>query len=425
MKAHITQLILVTSLFIYACTPSEQDTGNSYEFAEGNAGITVPEGFKVVVVTDTVGYGRHIAVNDNGDIYVSLRRRTDSGGLVGLRDTDGDGVADQKEYFGDFQGTGIGIIDDYLYFSSDTSVHRYALEGNSLVPSGNPEMIVSGFPAVRQHAAKSFALDGSGSLYVNVGAPSNACQETDRQKDSPGMDPCSLLERHAGIWKFDANTAGQTQLDDGIRFATGTRHMVALNWNPVVNQLYGVQHGRDMLHNWYPDTYTEELPGEEFLLIGEGNDFGWPYCFYDQIKSAKVLSPEYGGDGEEVGRCADKNNPIMAFPGHYAPNDLLFYTGESFPEKYKNGAFIAFHGSWNREGHLDGQKGYNVVFVPFEGDLPSGQWEVFASGFAEVEKIKSPGDAVQRPTGLAIGPDGSLYISDSRKGKVYRIIYTG
>ena len=407
---------------------SEQDDKTadvpSLAFATDNAGLTLPKGFQAVLVTDTIGRARHIAVNDNGDIYINLRRLTDKGGLVALRDNDGDGIADEKEYFGNLKGTGMEIYNGYLYFSSDTSVHRYKLNPDQLVPDGEPEAIVTGFIYQTQHAAKPFTFDKAGKMYVNVGAPSNACQEEDRQKESSGMDPCPLLERQGGIWQFDAERRGQTQVDDGLRYATGLRHCVAISWNPVSDHLYVVQHGRDMMHNWWPETYTEEVPAEEFFLVNNGSDFGWPYCFYDQLKGKKVLNPEFGGDGEKQGRCAEKEGPIMAFPGHYAPNDLLFYTGDQFPDKYRHGAFIAFHGSWNREADHR-QQGYHVVFVPFDGDNPSGDWEVFADGFEGPENVASPGDALHRPTGLAVGPDGSLYITDSVKGAVYRIVYTG
>ncbi len=393
-------------------------------FATDNAGLTLPEGFKAVLVTDTTGRARHIAVNDNGDIYLNLRKRTDKGGLVALRDNDGNGIADETAYFGDLEGTGIEIYNGYLYFSSDTSVHRYKLNPDLLVPDGDPETIVTGFIYQTQHAVKPFTFDKAGNMYVNVGAPSNACQEEDRKKGSLGQDPCPLLDRQGGIWQFDAGKTGQTQVDNGHRYATGLRNCVAINWNPVSDHLYVVQHGRDMLHNWWPETYTEEVPAEEFFLVNDGSDFGWPYCFYDQLKEKKVLNPEYGGDGEEQGRCAEMEGPIMTFPGHYAPNDLLFYTGDQFPDKYRKGAFVAFHGSWNRESD-NLQQGYNVVFIPFEGDKPSGNWEVFADGFEGPEDVAAPSQALHRPVGLAVGPDGSLYISDSQKGAVYRIVYTG
>jgi glucose/arabinose dehydrogenase len=157
----------------------------------------------------------------------------------------------------------------------------------------------------------------------------------------------------------------------------------------------------------YDEQASADLPAEEFMMLQEGADFGWPYCYYDPFENSKVLAPEYGGDGTITSRCESKTDPIMAFPAHTAPNDVLFYTGEQFPEHYRNGAFIAFHGSWNR-APLE-QEGYYVVFVPMEDGLPSGDWEVFADGFSGMEKVMNPGDAVHRPTGLALGPDGSLY----------------
>jgi mono/diheme cytochrome c family protein len=173
----------------------------------------------------------------------------------------------------------------------------------------------------------------------------------------------------------------------------------------------------------YTEQENADLPAEEFLMLDDGADFGWPYCYYDPFQESKVLAPEYGGDGVIRGKCEQKTDPIMAFPAHTAPNDLLFYTGDQFPERYREGAFIAFHGSWNR-APLE-QKGYYVVFVPFSGGFPSGDWEVFADGFTGKDVLMNPGDAEHRPTGLAVGPDGSLYISDSRSGTIWRVVFTG
>ncbi len=402
--------------------------------APDNGGITLPEGFCATLVVDSLGHrARHLAVAPGGDVYV--KTRSEEGGIAALRDTTGDFRADIIERFGDMTGTGTGILwatgiavhDGYLWASNTASVYRWPMpEGNALVPEGEPEVVVSGFPEQQAHASKSFAFDESGHLYVNVGAPSNACQEQERAMGSPGMDPCPLLEEHAGIWRFQADSLGQTQ-QSGTRYATGIRNVVGLDWNASDDALYVMQHGRDQLHQLWPDLYTEEesaaLPAEELLRLTEGANAGWPYCYYDGQQDEKVLAPEYGGDGQEVGRCDQYLDPVAAFPGHWAPNDLLFYTGEQFPERYRGGVFIAFHGSWNRAPLP--QRGYKVSFVPFEGGTVAGDYEPFADGFAGVEPIPSPGAAEYRPMGLALGPNGALYISDSKKGRVWRVVYTG
>jgi len=271
---------------------------------------------------------------------------------------------------------------------------------------------------------KSITFDKNENLYVNIGAPSNACQTPDRTLHTPGTNPCPLLQNFAGIWRFKADKLGQTQAKDGYRYATGLRNCVSLRWNNVTDHLYVVQHGRDQLHELWPEFYTEDdgvnKPAEEFFLLKDGSDCGWPYCYYDPYLNKKMLAPEYGGNGKTEDKTG-KQLPIMALPAHYAPNDLLFYSGKQFPARYQNGAFIAFHGSWNRAPQE--QKGYNIVFIPFQGDLPSGKWEVFADGFAGVPVIKSPEDAHARPCGLAQGPDGSLYVVEDTKGKVWKIMY--
>lgn len=426
--------ISLLSIFfvLYACNNSasveEQEGPNATLTADpDNGSIQLSDGFAAYVVADNLGRARHIAVNDNGDIYIKMRNTENGGGVVALRDTTGDGRADIKEYFSDYGGTGIGIHNGYLYFSSDTVVYRVKLDEDELVPSAEPEVIVEGFLPQQSHESKPFTFDGNGNIYVTVGAPSNACQQPDRTPGTPGQDPCPQLERQGGIWQFDANKTNQTQ-DDGSRYATGIRNAVALDWNNNVNGLYALQHGRDQLANLWPDLYdsvqSAELPAEEFLSVTEGADFGWPYCYYDPEKQQKVLAPEYGGDGEKVERCENAEDPIMSFPAHWAPNDLVFYNGDMFPDQYKNGAFIAFHGSWNRAPMP--QQGYLIAFVPFQDGQPSGDFERFADQFAgSGGTIENPSDAEFRPTGLAVGPDGSLYITDDQKGRVWRVFYEG
>lgn len=400
-----------------------------------NGGLVLPDSFEAVVVVDSIkGKARHLAVKDNGDIYVKLRYSNDEGGVAGLRDNDGDGKAEVVRQFGKYEHkgkwslqTGVRIYNGYLYFSSEVEVFRMKL-GNGLVPEGEPELIVLDDHAhgKHEHIAKPFTFDDEGHIYVPFGAPSNACQEPKRTPGAPGLDPCPQLEDHAGIWRFDANKLNQTQ-HDGYKYATGIRSIVAIDWNHADSSLYVVIHGRDDLLRLFPNIYTPWqsalLPSEEFVKVTEGADFGWPYCYYDQIQERKVLGPEYGGDGVIIGRCEEKDNPLIGFPGHWAPNDMLFYTGDQFPGRYRNGVFIAFHGSTNRAPYP--QSGYFIGFIPFEDGKPSGEWEVFADGFAGVDPIVSVNDAAYRPMGIALGPDGSLYLGDTEKGKIWRVMYKG
>ncbi len=422
LKQLFLAVCLGASVIPFSCrgnAPSDKNPGD-------NGGLTLPTGFSAVIFADKLGQGRHLAVRNNGDVFLALSRLKNGKGIAALRDKNNDGIADSTLFFTDSPSTGLEIGGDFLYFSNYKEVYRVHLSKNGLIPAEAAVLIAGGFPDQTQHRDKAFTLDGAGNLYVNVGAPSNSCSQPDRSPGAPGIDPCPQLERHAGIWKFRDDKPGQDQVADGHRYASGIRNSIALAWNQSVNKLFVVQHGRDQL-SLYPEVFSEkesaELPAEEFFEIDDGDFFGWPYCYYDPVRKIKLLAPEYGGDKNAVGRCADAEDPIMAFPAHMAPNDLLFYTGSMFPEKYRNGAFIAFHGSWNRAPFE--QEGYYVVFIPFTGGKPSGEVEVFADGFAGVDFVKSPDDAKYRPMGLAQGPDGSLFVSDSREGRIWKISYTG
>jgi glucose/arabinose dehydrogenase len=414
--------LIIPSIIIVGFSALKKSASKKDKGREPDVTITVPAGFKVETVVDALSHNRHIAVNSNGDIYVKLEKTKGGKGIFVLRRS-----KDKYEVvksFGNYGGTGIAIKNGYLYASSDQEVFRYKLNpANEVADPDNPEKIITGLVSKNQHTSKSIALDNAGNIYVNIGAYSNACQVADRTPNSPGQDPCPILQEAGGIWQFKADKLNQTA-SQGVRYATGLRNVVGLDWNTSLNHLFVMQHGRDQL-SLFPGTYTTdesaELPAEEFFMLKKGSDCGWPYCYYDQLQKKKVLGPEYGGDGKKQGRCEGKENPIMAFPGHWAPNALLFYTGKMFPAKYRNGAFIAFHGSWNRSPQK--QEGYFVVFVPFANGKPSGSYEVFANGFAGRETVMGPGQAKYRPCGLAQGPDGSLYISDDREGRIWRIAY--
>lgn len=429
-------LILAVVVFVLSISFVKYEQINELPKGDADNGkLALPGGFEAVVVADSIGSARHLAVNENGDIYVKLRGVGPKGGSVALRDTDNDGKANIIEYFGGYEdpgtyGTAMRIYKDYLYFSTAGVVFRTKLTPGKLVPEGTPEVILTDDYKHKvhgsEHIAKPLTFDDDGHMYVPFGSPGDVCQLQNRKPGAPGQDPCPQLEEHGGIWQFDANKPGQLQ-KDGKRYATGIRSVVAMDWNHSDNTLYALQHGRDNLVNTWPELYnpwqSAVLPSEEFLRVKEGTDAGWPYYYYDQMQGKKLLNPEYGGDGKKQGKGAEYAQPIIGFPGHWAPNDLHFYKGDQFPARYKNGAFIAFHGSTIRAPYPQG--GYFVAFVPFKNGTPSGPWEVFADGFAQQDTIVNTVDAKARPMGIAMGPDGSLYITESVKGKVWRIMYKG
>ncbi|MFW6094039.1 MAG: PQQ-dependent sugar dehydrogenase [Pseudomonadota bacterium] len=389
--------------------------------------VRAPEGFRVTVFHPGVGARlRHLAVRENGDVLGARR----DGILVGLRDEDGDGRADRVAERRLPITTGVALWGGYLYFSDDVSVRRLALD-EALIPEGEPELVVSGFPRQSGHADKALAFDAAGNLYVNVGAPSNACQQQSRTPGSPGQQPCPELERQAALWRFPAGETGLEQ-SDGERYVTGTRNVLAMAWHPQADALYFAMHGRDQLAGLWPELFdaddNAEMPAEEFHRAQAGANYGWPYTFYDRRgadgrradgRGERLVAPEYGGDGEAVAERGRYQEPLYAFPAHWAPNGLVIYQDDAFPERYRGGAFIAWHGSWNRAPRP--QAGYRVTFLPLAGGRPAGPSEDFLTGFAGTGEIAQPSEAAYRPMGLATGPDGALYVGDTEAGRVWRV----
>ncbi len=443
MKSISRQSLVGAVLMFSAVTACDDNDGptapsGSLLCASDNGGITLPAGFCAIVVADLVSGGtasraRHMAVTPNGDVFVAINSPNNvqpAFGIIGLRDTDGDGAADvQTQFSPDLGGSGLAWRNGELFFGANDQVLRFPLASGQLTPTGAPAVVVSGLPSTGDHISKTIVLGSSETIYVNIGSASNSCQVANRVAQSPGVLPCGDLPTRAGIWVFDADGTNQTQAS-GTRHATGYRNMVALAINPQNNELYGVQHGRDMLFENWPQFFTVDedavLPAEEFVRIGVNSDNGWPYCYHDAVfENKKVLAPEYGGNGQTVSsgtiNCATKNQPLATFGGHWAPNGLHFYSGAQFPLRYRSGAFIAFHGGFDRAPLPN--EGFKLMFVPMGVDgSPSGPAEVFADGFAG-SAGPLPANAVHRPVGVTQGPDGSLYISDDRGGRIWRVIY--
>ena len=407
--------------------------------AGDNGGITLPPGFCATVFADNLGNVRHITVASDGVVYANTwsgayypRSTPPAGGfLLALQDTNKAGKADKVTRFGDTAaegshgGTGIGLYKGYLYAEENDKIVRYALPAGGVAPAGKPEVVLSGMPLGGDHPMHPFLIDAKGGLFVDMGTATNSCQPRNRVAGVPGANPCVETQTRGGVWRYDADKLGQ-KFSPAERYATGIRNAEGLAFD-AAGRLFATQHGRDQLEqNWaslYPDAArTTELPAEELMLVTQGGDYGWPACYYDNFQKKLVLAPEYGGDGgKAVGACAQKSPPVAAFPAHWAPNDLKIYNAKAFPAAYQGGAFIAFHGSWNRAPAP--QDGFNVVFQPLKDGKASGAYVVFADGFAGPGK--SSGKANWRPMGLAIGPDGALYIADDVKGRIWRVTYQG
>jgi glucose/arabinose dehydrogenase/mono/diheme cytochrome c family protein len=406
--------------------------------AENDSGLKLPPGFCATIFADGIGHARHLVVAPDGVVYVNTwsgryygNDTPHAGGfLVALQDSTGAGKADVTQRFGETVqsggagGTGIGLYHGGLFAEINDKIVSYQLPPGSIVPRGPAATIVTGLPLRGDHPMHPFKIDGDGSLYIDVATATNACQGKNRTPQSAGINPCTELETRGGIWRYDANKTNQA-FSPAARYATGIRNAEGLVID-ASGRIFVTMHGRDQLHANWPQFYKPEeeatQPAEELLHLTQGGDYGWPECYYDGIQRKLVLAPEYGGDGgKKVGPCATKIAPIAAFPAHWAPNGMALYDKQQFPAHYRGGVFIAFHGSWDRAPYPQG--GYNVVFQALSGDHASGRCEIFADGFAGA--VKAPGQAAHRPSGVAVGPDGSLYVSDDIRGRIYRIVYRG
>jgi glucose/arabinose dehydrogenase len=378
-----------------------------------NGGLKLPTGFCAVLVGERLGNVRHFAVAPNGDVIAATVGQ--QGGLHLLRDTTGDGRVDQIIQLYPGAGSGVVLTAEAIYFAPNDRIVRVPWRPGAVAPTGPVDTIASGLP-VGGHGAKGLALGGDGALYVSFGSRTNSCQEKDRQERSPGNRPCTELEARAGIWRFDPRRTGQGPAD-GIRFGTGLRNPMAMAIEPRSGVLYTAVHGRDQLtENWgFAAEEGRENPAEEFGPVVAGADYGWPYCYFDPRRKLKVQAPEYGGDGRQAGDCGRYAQPAVAFPAHWAPNAVLFYAGAQFPEQWRGGAFIAFHGSWNRGPGPEFQEGYRVAYAPFRDGKAVGTFETFAAPAAAHNAV--------RPAGLAMGPDGSLYIGADAQQKIWRVFY--
>ena len=414
---------LLIPLAIGAIAACEKKSATTSATGGCDETLKLPDGFCATVFAESAGPVREIVVRKNGDVIAAvLDQRRQPGGVLMLRDVDRDGHADAETRFGDAGAHGVALAEDsILYVSTASAVVRYRL-ADTLGPRKRIDTVITGL-ATRQIPSHTLAIDVRGNLIVNIGAATNGCVANDAP-NTPGRDPCPELQTSGGIWSFKTDKLNQ-RIEDGTRIATGLHNAVALTVNPGDSMVYAVSHGRDGLHDLWPSLYSEEdnavAASEEMIRIATVRaDFGWPYCYYDYNKGERVLAPEYGGDKERTDRCDRLIQPLIAFPAHWSPMSVVFYKGKMFPPNYADGAFIAFHGSAFRAPLA--QEGYHVVFLKFKDGMAA-DYSTFASGFDG--GMTSPEGAAHRPVGLALGPDGALYLSDDKGGRIWRITYAG
>ena len=229
------------------------------------------------------------------------------------------------------------------------------------------------------HSTRTVEFLPDGRMVVSVGSSCNVCEEED--------------PRRAAIVIYDGSSATGERI-----FATGLRNAVGLAIHPTSGELWATNNGRDLM--------GDELPPETVYIVTDGADYGWPRCHNGWLED-----PQFGFEGS----CAGVAAPVTEMQAHSAPLGLAFYTGTNFPEEYRGDLFIAFHGSWNRSIPT----GYSVVRLPLDGSAAVGPVEDFATGWLD----ETTEEVTGRPVGLAVGPDGALYVSDDKGGIIYRIVY--
>ena len=346
--------------------------------------LKLPAGFQIQVFAQDLGNPRNLAIAPNGTVYITRREQGD---VLALRDTTGDGRANQRRTVASDlkQVNGIIIHQNRLYYVTDTTL--YASDLNRDGTEGKPQVLIDDIPDAGQHPNRTLGFGPDGMLYISVGSTCNACDEPN--------------EEHATILR--------AQPDGSKRevFAHGLRNTIGFAWHPQTKELWGMDHGSDWRGN--------DSPPEELNLIQQGKHYGWPFCWGDRQPDLYLPADPEGMSKEEF--CKNKTEPpVLTYQAHSSPLDLIFYTASQFPQEYRGDAFITMRGSWNRNPPV----GYKVVRVRFENGKPAG-FEDFITGFLTADGKAQFG----RPVGLAVAPDGSLFFADDTNGVIYRVSYQG
>lgn len=350
--------------------------------------LTAPAGFRIEVHARDLLGARFMEWGADGRLWVatigSKGYRTGPGesAIVVLHDRDGDGRAESRTVFADNlnRAHDLAFHGGWVYVGEEAQIIRLKdQDGDGRADTR--EVVIPGLPE-GGHWTRTVAFGPDGLLYVSIGSSCNVCDEAD--------------ERRAAILRSRPDGSGQEFV------ARGLRNSVGLAWHPETGELWATNNGRDWL--------GDDLPPEEINLVSGGRHYGWPRCYGDRIPDPEYGVPEF---------CAETVPPALTMQAHSAPLGIVFYTGDQFPPEYRGEAFVAFHGSWNRSRAT----GFKVVRVRVRDGRPVG-YEDFITGWLRPGATENS-EAWGRPVGLAVGPDGALYVSDDRAGVVYRVTYSG
>lgn len=396
-------LLAITSVVLIACTkdnslwdwmiPETSDSTTTaqvagYVFnpaivpasAENMSKLKVPQGFTVSKFADSLGKPRILVVSSAGNVYTSDR---EAGTVTMLKDANGDGVADSKQIVARIkQAHGLFIRNTKMYLTGVREIYVADILSNGALTE--PKMIISNLPDGGQHPNRTLAFGPDNKLYITVGSTCNACQE-------PNTMNATIVQ---------CNEDGS-----GMRvYAKGLRNTIGFGWHPTTGELWGMDHGID----WLGDNDQEE----ELNQIKESGFYGWPYIYANGKYNPQ---PRPTGDTTYQQLLQLSTLPALTYQAHSAPMQMAFYTAAKFPAEYKNDAFVAMRGSWNRSTPV----GYKVVRVHFENGKPV-RFDDFLTGFL----VNNNKAIFGRAVGVAVHSDGSVLVSDDTNGVIYRITHS-
>ncbi len=374
----VTLLLVILAAggaYLYRAFLSQSNFAGSIGGGE-QADVTAPPGFSVNVFAAGLSGPRFMVFGPDGALYVAERG---AGRIVVLSDANGDGRADETRVFAEEldRPHSVAFHNGAWYVGVPSGVVRLADDDGDGVAESR-QVIIDDLPPGGVHSTRTVAFLPDGRMVVSVGSSCNACVEED--------------PRRAAIVAYDDATGAGERL-----FAAGLRNAVGLAIHPETGELWASNNGRDLM--------GDDTPPETIYIVRDGANYGWPTCH-----SGDIPDPDMGGPGA----CDGVEPPLAEMQAHTAPLGIAFYTGDTFPADYRGDLFIALHGSWNRREPV----GYAVWRLPLDGDTPIGPAEPFAAGW-----LGASGAVDGRPAGVAVGPDGALYVSDDRGGFVYRIQY--